>query len=265
MSWRLSEIACARSASEVISIASNISLDILSLSPPRTSGLLTDPGDHGRALPYERDPRGTPTAGYPRIDSPRKLRRRLRVAPAGPVAAAASPRLHEGRVKYFTRARPTRVVQGLCPRGYRVSPVGPAARLSVVVPVESVEHGAQDTAPAVSVAPAVSSRRRPSHHRRRLLLLLPPAPSPPVRSAATAASTSPAALPQRRLSPALVETHGHQRRHVFTLARALVLPAPPPAAGALRRTNSTGAGEPRRVTSTPGLFREPTAGWGLEV
>ena len=32
----------------------------------------------------------------------------------------------------------------------------------------------------------------------------------------------------------------------------------------LRRTNSTGAGEPRRVTSTPGLFREPTAGWGLE-
>ena len=47
MSWRLSEIACARSASEVISIASNISLDILSLSPPRTSGLLTDPGDHG--------------------------------------------------------------------------------------------------------------------------------------------------------------------------------------------------------------------------
>ena len=56
MSWRLSEIACARSASEVISIASNISLDILSLSPPRTSGLLTDPGDHGRALPYERDP-----------------------------------------------------------------------------------------------------------------------------------------------------------------------------------------------------------------
>jgi hypothetical protein len=70
MSWRLSEIACARSASEVISIASNISLDILSLSPPRTRACSQTRATTAARSRTRGTPRGTPTAGYPRTEFP---------------------------------------------------------------------------------------------------------------------------------------------------------------------------------------------------
>ena len=53
MSCKLSDIARAKSSSDTVANASSISLDIFSRSPHCTSGLLTDPGDHGLALPYD--------------------------------------------------------------------------------------------------------------------------------------------------------------------------------------------------------------------
>ena len=53
MSCKLSDIARAKSSSDTVANASSISLDIFSRSPPCTSGLLTDPGDHGLVLPYD--------------------------------------------------------------------------------------------------------------------------------------------------------------------------------------------------------------------
>ena len=92
MSCKLSDIARAKSSSDTVANASSISLDIFSRSPPRTSGLLTDPGDHGLALPYDACDRDSDGGLSPNRIPPAKCGDVCRSLPSLPPLPRGSPR-----------------------------------------------------------------------------------------------------------------------------------------------------------------------------